>query len=175
MVDWDTVLVVFIIVIGLGLYFRHATKPRIEQVYESNRNYVINGMLNDIYIMDRFMGHVFELLDNKKGFDPHDERQLFNFSQKEDDKIRSYYSQTHRISDAFKKFSDYNVHLKQEEYEVLINYVYFSDQFVESLLKPREEYVKDYLEQRKKYAKQILKLFDGYLTKDFKSSWKYHL
>jgi len=171
-IEWPSVIVSSVIALGIAMFFRYAVKPEIEKVYENNRTALIQGMLNDIYTINRTMREVFTIIENQSNFDPN-HGVVFTFNTQELNRLRFYQNMIHNIYLGFLKFNDWRGHIRKDEFFILANYVNYSDAFMGFLVQqPFGEYVPSYLEERRDAAKDIMKLLRKYISSEFKRDWQ---
>jgi len=147
-----------LIAIGLGFFFKFFVKPKIEIIYENNRRNLIRRMLNRIYQLDRGMSNIFQIMMRQPEFDPNEER-AYELSQQDLDLINIQVPIVNTVFDEFDDFAlkqHWRSHLRDEEFESMLQYVHFSHQFVLRLIQPLHIYHDLDLEARKGFCFEMI-------------------
>lgn len=171
MIDWLTIIVTGVIAIGLGFFFKFFVKPKIEIIYENNRRNLIRGMLNRIFQLDRGLSNIFEIMMRQPDFVPNDER-AYQLSQRD---LALINIQVPIVNTVFAEFDDFALkqhwrsHLREEEFESMLQYVHFSHQFVLRLIQPPHIYHDLDLQARKRYCFEMIHNFKHELYNKWRS------
>jgi hypothetical protein len=179
--DWGTIIVTTIIstliAIGIAIYFRFFTKPKIEKIYENNRNKTISRLLNDIYNLDEYVGLSIQIITKQIGFD-RGEQKSYEVTKQEADRLQYYLKQTRQIDKSIQENQTFLLqYMEYEEFSVIGSYVKNSANFF-IFPEQNEETEKipifcfpQYMCSRIFFARKLLELFDKQLKFEFISEW----
>jgi len=169
---WYFIFSIFI-AIGLGIFFKFFVKPKIEIIYENNRQDLIRRMLNRIFQLDNGMSNIFQIMMRQPEFVANEERS-YELSDRDLRLIRNWIP---IIDTVFDEFADFNLrqhwrsHLRQGEFDSMLQYVHFSHNYVLQLMGDLHIHNDLNLEARRRFCFEMIHnfkhdLFDKWLPLD---------
>ena len=163
----------------MGLFIKFYAKPDIEKVYEKNRKKTIPRLLNDIYILDNWVGHAIEILTKQDGFDRMKQKS-YEVSKQDATRLEYYLERIRNIDKSIQDNEKFLLqYLEFEEYSIIGSYIKNSANIYifpeDKRSKPKETVpvfcLPQYMHIRIEYARKLLDRFSVELKPEFVIEW----
>jgi len=64
------IIISSLIAVIIALFVRYGIKPKIEKIYETNRNVLIGRLLTSVFIVSNQFNNAFDIFERQPNFDP---------------------------------------------------------------------------------------------------------
>lgn len=184
MINWEQIIISSLISVTISgvtsyviaYYFRKKVKPKIEKIYEENREYRITEIAIILQSSHDRMGMIFAFLERnnlvKNEFHKFNMvKQSFNTSDVFylDEFAKFAYDLQQDCIDIYNKINDAKQYIVGQELHYFLEYVHLSQLFVDELTSGN--FNPEWLQKRAISAKYILERYSDYFSKDFVDDW----
>lgn len=157
---------IFALGYALSVKFKKKQSIEFEQVWEENRNFIVNSFLSVVDDDFTIMNDIFERLE-LEGFDFNTESNEVNFGGLQN----IDYNTIKERFDKFPSFQNVLGFITSKQYDAVYNYLRYSVMFSNFLEK--QNYRQDLLKSREEQAKKILELFNDEINNHYAlKEWK---
>lgn len=162
-------VIAFIVAIGVGLYIRFKVKPKIEEIYEYNREYRIRSIVMILELSDWNMEKLFEILEQNNCVGAKFLRVNLSPEELEETKERAYRLKL-AYDDVYERIAEAKQYVSGDELLLFLDFIEFSKIFADEL--SAEKYNPQWIRRRGIVAKKLIKYFQEFFTEDFVKKWE---
>lgn len=176
MVNWEeltlniliSVIISAILAFIIARHFKLNVKPKIEEIYEYNREFRIHNISSILEFSDWNMQEIFDVLEQNNCVGA--EFRYVNLSKELLEKMKErVFRLNQAYDDVYKRIEEAGQYTAGDELFLFLDFMTNSKAFTEALSK--EEYNPQYLRHRGKNAKKLIEHFREFFSEDFIKKW----
>lgn len=176
MVNWEeltlniliSVIISAILAFIIARHFKLNVKPKIEEIYEYNREFRIHNISSILEFSDWNMQEIFDVLEQNNCVGA--EFRHVNLSKELLEKMKErVFRLNQAYDDVYKRIEEAGQYTAGDELFLFLDFITNSKAFAEALSK--EEYNPQYLRRRGKNAKKLIEHFREFFSEDFIKKW----
>lgn len=176
MVNWEeltlniliSVIISAILAFIIARHFKLNVKPKIEEIYEYNREFRIHNISSILEFSDWNMQEIFDVLEQNNCVGA--EFRYVNLSKELLEKMKErVFRLNQAYDDVYKRIEEAGQYTAGDELFLFLDFMTNSKAFAEALSK--EEYNPQYLRRRGKNVKKLIEHFREFFSEDFIKKW----
>lgn len=176
MVNWEeltlniliSVIISAILAFIIARHFKLNVKPKIEEIYEYNREFRIHNISSILEFSDWNMQEIFDVLEQNNCVGA--EFRYVNLSKELLEKMKErVFRLNQAYDDVYKRIEEAGQYTAGDELFLFLDFMTNSKAFAEALSK--EEYNPQYLRHRGKNVKKLIEHFREFFSEDFIKKW----
>lgn len=176
MVNWEeltlniliSVIISAILAFIIARHFKLNVKPKIEEIYEYNREFRIHNISSILEFSDWNMQEIFDVLEQNNCVGA--EFRHVNLSKELLEKMKErVFRLNQAYDDVYKRIEEAGQYTAGDELFLFLDFMTNSKAFAEELSK--EKYNPQYLRRRGKNAKKLIEHFREFFSEDFIKKW----